>query len=100
MSTDPFFRLIVEDVFSIARRGTVVTGKIEQGKLNVGDEVAIQGRNGERKTVVTGIEMFRKVVSQAGPGDNVGILFRDISRQDVQRGDVILCPNSDFTWKP
>jgi elongation factor Tu len=100
MSTDPFFRMIVEDVFSIAKRGTVVTGKIEGGTLNVGDEVAIQGTNGERRTVVTGIEMFRKIASQANAGDNVGILLKDISKQDVQRGDVILSPGSDFTWKP
>ncbi len=99
MTTDPFFRMTVEDVFSIAKRGTVVTGKIEGGTLNVGDEVAIQGKNGQRKTVVAGIEMFRKVTSQAGVGDNVGILFKDISKQDVQRGDVILCPGPDFTWK-
>jgi elongation factor Tu len=100
MSTDPFFRMTVEDVFSIAKRGTVVTGKIEGGTLNVGDEVAIQGKNGERKTVVAGIEMLRKIITQARAGDNVGILFKDISRQDVQRGDVILTPGSDFTWKP
>jgi elongation factor Tu len=100
MTTDPFFRMIVEDVFSIVKRGTVVTGKIEGGTLKVGDEVAIQGKNGERKTVVTGIEMFRKVMSQANVGDAVGVLFKDISKQDVQRGDVILCPGEDFTWKP
>lgn len=100
MTTDPFFRMTVEDVFSIAKRGTVVTGKIEQGTLKVGDEVVIQGGTGERKTVVSGIEISRKVTSQANAGDNVGILFKDISRQDVQRGDVILSPNSDFTWKP
>ena len=99
MTTDPSFRMTVEDVFSIAKRGTVVTGKIEGGTLNVGDEVAIQGRNGERKAVITGIEMFRKTTSQANVGDNVGILLKDISKQDVQRGDVILSPGSDFTWK-
>jgi elongation factor Tu len=100
MTTDPYFRMTVEDIFSIAKRGTVVTGKIEAGTLKVGDEVVIQGKNGERRTVVTGIEMFRKITSQAAAGDNVGILFKDISKQDVQRGDVILSPGSDFTWKP
>jgi elongation factor Tu len=100
MTTDPFFRMIVDDIFSIRNRGTVVTGKIEGGTLRVGDEVAIQGKNGERKAIVTGIEMFRKTSSQANTGDNVGILFKDISKQDVQRGDVILAPGSDFTWKP
>jgi len=100
MTTDPLFRMTVEDVFSIAKRGTVVTGKIEGGTLKVGDEVTIQGINGERKTVVSGIEMFRKIIDQASTGDNVGILLKDISKQDVQRGDVILCSGSDFTWKP
>ena len=100
MSTDPYFRMTVEDVFSIAKRGTVVTGKIEAGTLIVGDEVTIQGKSGERKTVVDGIEMFRKTMSQAKAGDNVGIFLKDISKQDVQRGDVLLAPSSDFTWKP
>lgn len=100
MTTDPFFRMTVEDVFSIAKRGTVVTGKIEKGILKVGDEVVIQGSNGERKTVVTGIEIFRKIVSQAAAGNTVGVLLKDISKQDVQRGDEILSPSSDFTWKP
>ena len=93
MTTDPFFRMTVEDILSIATRGTVVTGKIEQGTLNVGDEVAIQGRNGERKTIVSGIEVLRKVVSQAKAGESVGVLFKDISKQDVQPGDAIVCPN-------
>ena len=92
MTTDPFFRMTVEDVLSIATRGTVVTGKIEQGTLKVGDEVTIQGKNGERKTVVSGIEVLRKIVSQAKAGESVGVLFKDISKQDVQLGDVIVCP--------
>ncbi len=100
MTTDPFFRMTVEDVLSIATRGTVVIGKIEQGTLNVGDEVAIQGKNGERKTVVSGIEVLRKIASQANAGDGVGILFKDVSKQDVQHGDVVVSPNSEFTWKP
>ncbi len=91
MTTDPFFRMTVEDILSIATRGTVVTGKIEQGTLKVGDEVTIQGKNGERKTVVSGIEILRKIVSQAKAGDSVGVLFKDISKQDVQPGDVIVC---------
>ncbi len=92
MTTDPFFRMTVEDVLSIVMRGTVVTGKIEQGTLKVGDEVAIHGKNGERKTVVSGIEVLRKIVSQAKAGESVGVLFKDISKQDVQLGDVIVCP--------
>ena len=100
MSTDPFFRMTVQDVFSIKGRGTVVTGKIETGTLKVGDEVAVQGKNGEKRTVVTGIEAFRKILDQANVGDNVGILLKDVAKQDIQPGDVVLCPGSDFTWKP
>jgi elongation factor Tu len=100
MTTDPFFRMTVEDVFNIAKRGTVVTGKIEQGTLKVGDQVTIQGQNGERKTVVAGLEMFRKVTNQASAGDSVGILFKELSKQDVQRGDLLLGSNPDFSWKP
>ena len=92
MTTDPFFRMTVEDILSIATRGTVVTGKIEQGTLNVGDEVAIQGKHGERKTIVSGIEVLRKIVNQAKAGESVGVLFKDISKQDVQPSDVIVCP--------
>lgn len=99
MTTDPFFRMMVEDVFSIAKRGTVVTGKIESGTLRVGDEVAINGKNGEKRTVVTGIEAFRKTVSQANAGDTVGILLKDIAKQDIQRGDVLLSPGPNFTWE-
>jgi len=100
MTTDPSFRMIVEDVFSIRNRGTVVTGKIETGTLKVGDEIVIRGRNGEKTTTVTGIESFRKVLDQANPGVMVGILLKDISREDIQHGDEILSPNSDFSWKP
>ncbi len=96
MTTHPLFCMTVEEVLSIATRGTVVTGKIEAGTLNIGDEVTIRGKNGERKTVVSGLEVLRKVVSQAKVGDSVGILFKDISGQDVQSGDVIVCPTSEF----
>ena len=98
MSTDPLLRITIEDVFSIAKRGTVVTGKVEAGTLKVGDEVVIRGRGAEKRTVVTGIESFRKVVNQANVGDAVGILLKDIARQDVQRGDEILSPGADFSW--
>jgi len=100
MTTDPFFRMTVEDIFNIKGRGTVVTGKIETGTLKVGDEIAIQGRNGEKRIIVSGIEMFRKTSNQAGTGDNVGLLLKDLDRSDVQQGDVLLPPGSDFTWKP
>ena len=99
MTTDPSFRMIVEDVFSIRNRGTVVTGKIETGTLKVGDDIVIRGRNGEKTTIVTGIESFRKVLDQANPGVMVGILLKDISREDIQHGDEIHSPSSDFSWK-
>ena len=100
MSTDPTFRMTVQDVFSIKGRGTVVTGRVESGTLNVEDELLIQGKNASKTAVVNGIEMFRKVTKQAKAGDNVGVLLRDISKEDVQQGDVLTGSNLDFTWKP
>lgn len=100
MTTDPLFRMVVEDVFSIVKRGTVVTGQVQAGSLKVGDEVLIRGRGMEKKAVVSGIEAFRKILDHANQGDHVGILLKDISRQDVEKGDEILSPGSDFTWKP
>ncbi len=98
MSSDPLFRMVVQDVFSIAKRGTVVTGKIETGTLKVGDEVMIRGRGSEKKAVVSGIEAFRKTLQQADQGDTVGVLLKDIAREDVQTGDELLSPTSGFTW--
>jgi translation elongation factor EF-Tu-like GTPase len=100
MTTDPLFRMTVQDVFSIAKRGTVVTGKIEAGTLRLGDEVVIRGRGDDRKAVVSGIEAFRKVLEQAAQGDNVGLLLKDVARQDVEAGDVIVSPGSDLTLQP
>lgn len=100
MSSDPPFHMVVQDVFSIARRGTVVTGKIDAGTLKVGDEVMIRGKGDSKKAVVSGIEVFRKMLEQAGQGETVGILLRDISKADVQSGDELVSPDPDFTWKP
>ena len=100
MTTDPLFHMIVEDVFSIRNRGTVVTGKIDTGTLKVGDQVMIRGSNGEKRTTVAGIEAFRKTLDQAHPGTAVGILLKDISREDVQRRYELLSAASDFTWMP
>jgi elongation factor Tu len=100
MPTDPSFRMIVQDVFTIKGRGTVVTGKIESGTLTVGDEVRIQHQGAGRVTVATGVEMLRKVVTRAQAGDEVGVLFKDVTKQDVQRGDILTGADSDFTWKP
>ena len=88
------FLMPVEDVFSITGRGTVVTGRVEQGMLNVGDEVEIVGLRELQKTVVTGVEMFRKLLDEAQAGDNVGLLLRGVGKEDVERGQVIALPGS------
>jgi elongation factor Tu len=90
MPVDPFFRMTVKDVFFIRGRGTVVTGQIEAGTLIVGDEIYLKRPDSGRTTVVTGIEMFRKMVPQAQAGDNVGVLLRDVGKQDVKPGDFLL----------
>jgi elongation factor Tu len=90
MPDDVLFQMTVEDVFSIRGRGTVVTGKIEQGVLQVGDVVELRGTYDTREVVVTAIEMFRKNVEQAGPGDNVGLVLGDIIKDEVSRGDELV----------
>lgn len=93
--TDKPFLMPVEDVFTITGRGTVVTGRVERGVVKVGDEVEIIGLQDEpRKTVVTGIEMFRKVLDQGEAGDNIGVLLRGVDRKEVERGQVIAKPGS------
>ena len=82
------FLMPIEDVFSISGRGTVVTGRIERGIIKVGEEVEIVGLKATRKTVVTGVEMFRKLLDEGRAGDNVGVLLRGIKREDVERGQV------------
>jgi elongation factor Tu len=96
MSADPFFRMTVEDVFFIRGRGVVVTGQIESGTLNVHDEIYIRRQDSSKKTVVTGIEMLRKQLDQAQAGDNVGILLRDVTKQDIEHGDVLLGSDIEF----
>jgi elongation factor Tu len=84
----------VEDVFSITGRGTVGTGRVERGKVKVGDEVERVGMRETKKTVVTGVEMFRKLLDDAQAGDNVGLLLRGIDKDDLQRGMVLAKPGS------
>jgi elongation factor Tu len=91
---DKPFAMPIEDVFSITGRGTVVTGRIEQGVLKVGDPVEIVGLRDLQATTVTGIEMFRKLLDQGQAGDNVGLLLRGIGKEDVERGQVIATPGS------
>ena len=92
--TDKPFLMSIEDVFTISGRGTVVTGRVERGRLNLNDEVEIVGLRDTRKTVVTGIEMFRKSLDYAESGDNAGVLLRGIAREDVERGQVLAKPGS------
>jgi len=92
--TDKPFLMSIEDVFTISGRGTVVTGRVERGQLKINDEVEIVGLKDTRKTVVTGIEMFRKSLDFAQAGDNAGALLRGISREDVERGQVLAKPGS------
>jgi len=91
---DKTFLMPIEDVFSISGRGTVVTGRIEQGVVKVGEEVEIVGVKPTRKTTVTGVEMFRKLLDQGQAGDNVGALIRGVERTDVERGQVLAKPGS------
>jgi elongation factor Tu len=92
---DKPFLMPIEDVFSITGRGTVVTGRIERGQVKVGEEVEIVGLSeAPRKTVVTGVEMFRKLLDYGEAGDNVGLLLRGVGREDVERGQVVAKPKS------
>jgi len=91
---DKDFLMPVEDVFSISGRGTVVTGRIEQGVVNVNDEIEIVGIRDTQKTICTGVEMFRKLLDRGEAGDNVGVLLRGTKREDVERGQVLCKPGS------
>jgi elongation factor Tu len=94
-ATDKPFLMFIEDVFGIKGRGTVVTGRVERGIIKVGEEVDIVGMRPEiRKTVVTGVEMFRKLLDQGQAGDNIGCLLRGIEREDVERGECLAKPGS------
>ena len=88
------FLMPVEDVFTITGRGTVATGRVERGVVKVGDEVEIVGLRASRKTVATGVEMFRKLLDQAQAGDNVGVLLRGVDREEIERGQVLAKPGS------
>ncbi|MEB3200945.1 MAG: elongation factor Tu [Synechococcaceae cyanobacterium] len=91
---DKPFLMAVEDVFSITGRGTVATGRIERGKVKVGEEIEIVGIKDTRKTVVTGVEMFRKLLDEGMAGDNVGLLLRGVQKDDIERGMVLVKPGS------
>jgi elongation factor Tu len=99
---DKPFLMPIEDVFSISGRGTVVTGRVETGIVKVGEEVEIVGIKDTKKTVVTGVEMFRKLLDQGQAGDNIGALIRGVGREEVERGQVLckpgsIKPHTDFT---
>ena len=92
--TEKPFLMPIEDVFSISGRGTVVTGRVERGIINVGDEVELVGIRPTVKTVCTGVEMFRKILDQGQAGDNIGVLLRGTKREDVERGQVVAIPKT------
>lgn len=92
--TDKPFLMPVEDIFSIEGRGTVVTGRIERGRINVNDEIEIVGIRDTQKTVVTGVEMFNKLLDSGEAGDNVGLLLRGLKKEDVERGQVLAIPGT------
>jgi len=91
---DKPFLMPVEDVFSITGRGTVATGRVERGKIKVGEELALVGFNASKKTVVTGVEMFRKLLDEGQAGDNVGLLLRGVDKNEIERGMVLAKPGS------
>src|SRR5205823_11865116 len=96
---DKPFLMPIEDIFSIQGRGTVVTGRIEKGIVKVGEEMEIVGFRDTRKTVVTGVEMFKKLLDEGRAGDNVGLLLRGIEKDEVERGQVIAKPNTIKGYK-
>ena len=101
-ATDKPFLMPVEDVFTITGRGTVATGRVERGTIKVGDTVEIVGMGSNKSTVVTGVEMFRKLLDQAEAGDNVGLLLRGVDRKEIERGQVLakpasINPHTEFT---
>jgi elongation factor Tu len=91
---DKPFLMPIEDVFSISGRGTVVTGRVERGKVKVGEEIEIIGFGPTKKKVVTGVEMFRKLLDEGVAGDNVGVLLRGTEKDEVERGQVLAKPSS------
>jgi elongation factor Tu len=91
---DKEFLMPIEDIFSISGRGTVVTGRVERGIVKVGDEVEIVGIRDTSKTIVTGVEMFKKLLDQGQAGDNIGVLLRGTKKDDVERGQVLAKPGS------
>jgi elongation factor Tu len=91
---DKPFLMAVEDVFSIKGRGTVATGRVERGIVKVGEEVEMVGFRDPRKTVVTGVEMFRKLLDQGQAGDNIGVLLRGVEKDDIERGQILAKPGS------
>ena len=92
---DKDFLMAVEDVFLITGRGTVATGRVERGRVKVGETVEIVGIKPTKDTVVTGVEMFRKLMDEAQAGDNIGVLLRGVEKKDIERGQVLAKPKCD-----
>jgi elongation factor Tu len=103
MATDPLVRMTVSDVFSIHGRGTVVTGTIESGTLLVGDKIRITRRDGGggKTAIVSALEIMRRTLTEAKAGDNVGVLLKEIAKNDLKPGDLLEADRGmDFSWKP
>ena len=98
MPSDSFFRMTIQDVFAIRGRGTVVTGQVESGTLQVGDVVKVETQGDTIETLVTSIEMFRRSIDQASAGEHVGVFLRDVAKDDVQRGDVLMGTSAGSSW--
>ena len=92
---DKPFLMPIEDIFTISGRGTVATGRVERGKVKVGEEIEIVGLRDTQKKVVTGVEMFKKLLDEGQAGDNIGVLLRGTERKDIERGMVLAKPGSD-----
>lgn len=98
MSTDSSFRMTIADVFTIKGRGMVVTGRVESGVLNMGDEVYFKGPSGVKKAAVTGLEASQKQITQAQMGDTIGVLLVGLEKGEIQRGDVLAGSDADYSW--
>lgn len=98
MTTDTSFRMTIKDVFSIKGRGVVVTGLVEDGALNVGDEVYYKGPSGVKKTAVAGLEALGKQITQAEIGDTIGVLLQGLDRAELRKGDVLSGNDADYSW--
>jgi elongation factor Tu len=98
MPGDTSFRMTIVGVFTIKGRGSVITGRVEDGVINVGDDVYFKSPSGVKKTVVKGLEASQKLITQAQMGDTIGVLVEGVEREEIKRGDILSGTNSDYSW--